>query len=98
MSPQRAIQRVALYCRISTSDQNTAMQAVDLRRMAEARGWEVVTVVEEKVSGRKNRPARERLIQEAKKGLYDGVLVWKLDRWGRSTLDLLNTITDLDES
>jgi len=98
MPPKGEIQRVALYCRVSTSDQNTAMQTADLRRMAEARGWEVGTVVEEKVSGRKTRPARERLIRDAKAGLYDAVLAWKLDRWGRTTRDLLNTITDLDRA
>jgi DNA invertase Pin-like site-specific DNA recombinase len=74
------------------------MQADELRRMAEARGWHVATVVEEKISGRKLRPARERLIAEAKAGAYDAVMVWKLDRWGRSTADLVSSIRDLDES
>ena len=90
------IHRVALYCRVSTTDQNNAMQEADLRRMAEARGWEIITVVQEKISGRKTRPARERLIAEAKAGLYDAVMVWKLDRWGRSTPDLVNSIRELD--
>jgi putative DNA-invertase from lambdoid prophage Rac len=98
MSTKREIRRVALYCRVSTSDQNNAMQAAELRRMADARGWEVATVVEEKISGRKTRPARERLMLDAKSGQYDAVMVWKLDRWGRSTTDLLNSIRDLDES
>lgn len=98
MATKREIRRVALYCRVSTSGQDTALQAADLRRMAEARGWEVADVVEEKASGRKTRPARERLIRDAKAGQFDAVLVWKLDRWGRSTPDLLATIRDLDES
>jgi len=98
MTTKREIRRVALYCRVSTSGQDTALQAADLRRMAEARGWDVVAVVEEKASGRKTRPARERLIRDAKAGQFDAVLVWKLDRWGRSTPDLLATIRDLDES
>jgi DNA invertase Pin-like site-specific DNA recombinase len=98
MSPKREIKRVALYCRVSTGGQSTAMQADELRRMAEARNWEVVTVVEEKISGRKLRPARQRLITDAKAGNYDAVMVWKLDRWGRSTADLVSSIKDLDES
>jgi len=98
MARKRDISRVALYCRVSTSGQDTAMQTADLRRLAAARGWVVVAVVEEKASGRKTRPARERLIREAKAGEFDAVLVWKLDRWGRSTADLLATIRDLDES
>ena len=97
MATRKEIRRVALYCRVSTSGQDTAMQAADLRRLAAARGWEVAAVVEEKASGRKTRPARERLIREAKAGQFDAVLVWKLDRWGRSTSDLLATIRDLDE-
>jgi putative DNA-invertase from lambdoid prophage Rac len=98
MAQNREIRRVALYCRVSTGGQSTAMQAEELRRMAEARGWEVATVVEEKISGRKTRPGRERLIAEAKAGKYDAVMVWKLDRWGRSTADLVSSIKDLDES
>jgi putative DNA-invertase from lambdoid prophage Rac len=96
MSQKREIRRVALYCRVSTGGQSTDMQADELRRMAEARGWQVATVVEEKISGRKLRPARERLIAEAKAGAYDAVMVWKLDRWGRSTADLVSSIRDLD--
>jgi DNA invertase Pin-like site-specific DNA recombinase len=98
MPGKREIQRVALYCRVSTGGQSTDMQADELRRMAEARGWEVVTVVEEKISGRKERPAREQLILDAKAGKFDAVMVWKLDRWGRSTVDLVSSIRDLDES
>jgi putative DNA-invertase from lambdoid prophage Rac len=98
MSPKRAIKRVALYCRVSTGGQSTAMQSDELRRMAEARNWEVVTVIEEKVSGRKHRPARQQLISDAKAGKYDAVMVWKLDRWGRSTADLVTSIKELDES
>ncbi len=98
MSLKREIQKVALYCRVSTGGQSTAMQADELKRMAAARGWEVVDVVEEKISGRKLRPARQRLIAEAKAGKVDAVMVWKLDRWGRSTADLVSSIKDLDES
>jgi putative DNA-invertase from lambdoid prophage Rac len=98
MSPKREIRRAALYCRVSTGGQSTDMQADELRRLAEARGWQVAAVVEEKISGRKLRPARERLIAEAKAGAYDAIMVWKLDRWGRSTADLVSSIRDLDES
>jgi len=98
MAPKREIHKVALYCRVSTGGQSTAMQADELRRMAEARGWQVVAIVEEKNSGRKLRPLRERLIADAKAGQYDAVMVWKLDRWGRSTPDLVTSIRDLDEA
>jgi len=87
----KTIRKVALYCRVSTGEQSTAMQIEELRRMAEARGWEVAAVVEEMVSGRKTRPARKQLIRDAKAGKYDAVLVWKMSRWGRSTVDLVTT-------
>jgi DNA invertase Pin-like site-specific DNA recombinase len=98
MSAKREIRRVVLYCRVSTGGQSTEMQADELRRMADARGWQVAAVIEEKISGRKLRPAREQLIKEAKAGAYDAIMVWKLDRWGRSTADLVSSIRDLDES
>lgn len=98
MAAKREIRRVALYCRVSTGGQSTAMQADELRRMAEAHGWEVAEVIEEKVSGRKLRPARQALIDDAKAGKFDAVMVWKLDRWGRSTADLVSSIRDLDEA
>src|SRR5262249_25555128 len=65
-------------------------------KLVELRGWEIVATVEEKASGAKLRPARQRLIAEAKTGAYEAVIVWKLDRWGRSTLDVLGTVTELD--
>jgi putative DNA-invertase from lambdoid prophage Rac len=98
MSKNREIRRVALYCRVSTGEQDTAMQTDELRRMAEARGWKVAAIIEEKKSGRKMRPARQQLAQDAKAGKYDAVMVWKLNRWGRSTADLVTSIKDLDES
>lgn len=96
MAEKREIRKVAAYVRVSTGGQDTAMQMADIRKLADLRGWEIVATVEEKASGAKTRPARERLIAEAKGGAYDGVCVWKLDRWGRSTVDVLTTVTDLD--
>jgi DNA invertase Pin-like site-specific DNA recombinase len=98
MTTNREIHRVALYCRVSTTAQDYAMQVGDLKRMATARGWEVAALVEEKRSGRKGRPARQQLILDAKAGTYDAIMVWKLSRWGRSTRDLVTSIKDLDES
>jgi DNA invertase Pin-like site-specific DNA recombinase len=96
MPEQREIHRVAAYVRVSTGSQDHAMQLADIRRLAELRHWEIVTTVEEKASGAKTRPARQRLISEAKTGAYDAIVVWKLDRWGRSTVDVLTTVTELD--
>jgi len=96
METERSIRKVAAYTRVSTGGQRTAMQLADIRRLAELRGWEIVTTVDEKASGAKHRPARQQLIADAKAGACDAVVVWKLDRWGRSTLDVLGTVTELD--
>jgi putative DNA-invertase from lambdoid prophage Rac len=96
MVPKREIRRVAAYTRVSTGSQDTAMQLADIKGLAELRGWQIVAVTEEKASGAKHRPARQQLIADARAGSCDAVVVWKLDRWGRSTLDVLNTVTELD--
>lgn len=97
MVPKK-IKQVALYCRVSTKDQSVDMQTADLRQLAEHRGWEVAAVVEEKRSGAKLRPKREQLIADAKAGKYDAILVWKFDRWGRSMIDLVTSVTELDDA
>ena len=98
MNTERQIHRVAAYVRVSTGGQDTAMQMADIQRLAELRGWQIVATVEEKASGAKTRPARQRLIAEAKAGAYDAICVWKLDRWGRSMVDVLTTVTELDSA
>ena len=92
------IERVAIYARVSTKDQSTAMQVADLEQLAKARGWTVAAVVEEKRSGAKLRPVREKLLRDAKAGLFDAVLVWKFDRWGRSMIDLVTSVTELNDA
>jgi DNA invertase Pin-like site-specific DNA recombinase len=96
MTPKREIRRIAVYTRVSTGGQDTAMQLADIQKLAELRGWEIVATVEEKASGAKHRPARQKLIADANLGAYDAICVWKLDRWGRSMLDVLGTVTELD--
>ena len=75
--------RAALYGRVSTLDQQTIpMQLRALRHLAEQRGWQVVLEEKEVGSGMRIRPRREALLQQARRGAFDVVLVWKLDRWG----------------
>jgi putative DNA-invertase from lambdoid prophage Rac len=94
----KSIRNVAIYARVSTSDQSTDMQVAELRQLASARGWDVTQVIEEKRSGAKLRPAREKLIADAEAGTVDAILVWKFDRWGRSMVDLVTTVRALDEA
>jgi putative DNA-invertase from lambdoid prophage Rac len=98
MSPKVEVRRVALYARVSTSDQRTnAAQIEALREYAARRGWEVVHAVAEVGSGAKTRPKREALLKAIRRREVDAVLVYKLDRWGRSLADLVNTLQELAE-
>lgn len=89
--------RAGLYARVSTSDQQTlAMQNRAMREYAARRGWEVVMQVREVNSGGAKREAREKLLEAACRREIDLVLVWRLDRWGRSVTDLLATLQELE--
>lgn len=88
--------RAALYHRVSTLDQNPEIARVELRQAAAVRGCNVVMDVEETGSGARNdRLGHRRIMAAARKGEIDVVLVWKLDRFGRSALDLLSNIDAL---
>src|SRR5262245_21000524 len=87
--------RAALYCRVSTTDQTTENQRLELQRYAEARGWTVTEYLDEGVSGTKERrPGLDRLMADARRRRIDVVVVWRLDRLGRN---LKHLITALDE-
>ncbi len=90
------VERVAIYTRVSTKDQSVDRQLKDLRAHAEARGWEIVIEVEEKISGAaEKKPEREKILNMARKRKIDAILVLSLDRWSRSTKDLVNTVDEL---
>jgi putative DNA-invertase from lambdoid prophage Rac len=90
--------RIGLYARVSTHDQHTLPMQLDaLRTYAIQRGWSVVTEVQEVGSGSIQRPKRDLLMQAARRRDVDAVLVWRLDRWGRSVADLLLTLAELNE-
>ena len=89
--------RAGLYARVSTNDQQTLpMQLRALREYAARRGWSVFSQVKEIGSGAAQRQAREKLIEAARRRDIDVVLVWRLDRWGRSVADLLATLQELE--
>ena len=89
--------RVGLYARVSTNDQQTlAMQNRAMRQYAARRGWTVAMQVREVNSGAARREVREKVLQAARRREIDLVLVWRLDRWGRSVTDLLATLQELE--
>ncbi len=90
-------QRAALYCRVSTADQSCARQERDLSAFAARAGYEVVGVFTETGSGAKlDRAERKKVMVLAQRREIDVVLVTELSRWGRSTLDLLHTLKELE--
>ena len=89
--------RVGLYARVSTFDQHTIpLQIRALREYAARRGWTIAMQVKEVGSGAAQRLLREKLLDAARRREIDVVLVWRLDRWGRSVADLLATLQELN--
>ncbi len=89
--------RVGLYARVSTFDQHTIpLQIRALREYAARRGWIIALQVKEVGSGAVQRQLRGKLLDAARRREIDVVLVWRLDRWGRSVADLLATLQELD--
>lgn len=88
--------RVALYARVSTSDQDFGLQIVDLRRYVAARGWTVAEeFVDHGVSGSlASRPALDRLRTAARRRDVDAVVVWRFDRFSRSITDLVASLEE----
>jgi DNA invertase Pin-like site-specific DNA recombinase len=100
MSNSTTSMRVALYGRVSTTDkgQDPEMQLRELREYCERRGWTITQeYIDAGVSGSKDsRPALNRLMADAHSRKFDTVLVWKIDRWGRSLKHLVTSLADLD--
>lgn len=87
--------RAAIYARVSTNDQHTIPEQVrQLEEFAKRRGWVVAAKVREVASGAAKRPKRDELLAAAHRREIDAVLVWKLDRWGRSVADLVATLSE----
>jgi DNA invertase Pin-like site-specific DNA recombinase len=93
------MKRAVLYARVSTFDQRPETQLLDLRRLAEQRGFEVVLEYIDKISGAKaKRPALDQMLAAARRREFDVVLVWAADRLARSVrhfLEVLDTLNHL---
>jgi DNA invertase Pin-like site-specific DNA recombinase len=93
------MKRAVLYTRVSTFDQNPETQALDLRRLAEQRGFEIVHEYTDRISGAKaKRPALDQMLAAAHRREFDTVLVWAADRLARSVrhfLEVLDTLNHL---
>jgi DNA invertase Pin-like site-specific DNA recombinase len=92
--------RTAIYARVSTTNhgQDVSLQTRDLEQFAQARGWCLVdSYLDIGISGAKDkRPELDRLMADAKRRRFDVVLVWKLDRFGRSLRHLVNALAEFE--
>jgi len=92
--------RAALYLRVSTDKQTVENQEIQLRQVAERRGWEVVEIYSDAgisgSKGRADRPGLDQMLNDASRRHFDIALVWAIDRLGRSLVDLLGTIQHLE--
>ncbi|MEN8248894.1 MAG: recombinase family protein [Bacteroidota bacterium] len=82
--------KVALYCRVSTTGgkQTNENQKIRLEEYVKSKGWDY-DIYEEQESTRKTRPVKQALLQKIRNKEYDSVLVFKLDRWARSSSELI---------
>lgn len=89
--------RAAIYARVSTQDQNCEMQTRELNEYAARRGFQVCgEYVDTGWSGKlASRPELNRLMADARQRRFDAVIVWKLDRWGRSLVHSVQSIQEL---
>jgi DNA invertase Pin-like site-specific DNA recombinase len=85
----------AAYARVSTTDQDNSIQITELTEYAAARRWKCEVFQDQMTGGTNDRPGLNALMDGARRRLIDVVLVLKLDRFGRSTLDILSNIAEL---
>jgi DNA invertase Pin-like site-specific DNA recombinase len=88
--------RPALYARVSTDQQTTDNQLLELRGYATARGWVCEEYIDRGVSGAKDsRPGLDRLVADARRRKFDLVVCWRLDRLGRNLCHLVVLLEEL---
>jgi DNA invertase Pin-like site-specific DNA recombinase len=88
----------AIYLRVSKSDgsQSVENQRPEVEQLARGRGFEVAHVYEEQASAAKHRPIFEGMLKDAKRGKFKALIVWSLDRFGRSMTGNLADVLELD--
>ena len=90
--------KIGCYARVSTHDQQTlALQRDAMAAYAQQRGWSIVATITEVGSGVRERQRRDQLMRAARRREIDAIVVWRLDRWGRSVVDLVSTLHELQE-
>src|SRR3989344_310350 len=89
--------RVAIYLRVSTAEQTTLNQELELKSYCEREGFDIFEIYkDEGVSGAKtSRPALDKMLKDMREKKFDAIIVWKFDRLGRSTKHLLQVLEEM---
>jgi len=88
--------KVAIYTRVSTSDQTNENQLIELRRFCQNNNYEVSAEYSDTISGTKSsRPELDKMLQGIRNKDFEAVVVWKFDRLGRSTIHLLQVLEEM---
>lgn len=94
--------RIAIYVRVSTDDQTTENQRIELERVAKARGWAIAETYTDRgisgAKGRDKRPGFDRLLKDAVRGKFDLIAAWSVDRLGRSLQDLVAFLGEIQSA
>jgi DNA invertase Pin-like site-specific DNA recombinase len=95
------MKRAAIYLRVSTDEQTTENQRLVLEGVAARRGWEIAKVYEDAgisgAKGRDKRPGFDAMLKAAARGSFDIVMVWAVDRLGRSAATVSATMEELGQ-
>jgi len=93
------MKKVAIYLRVSTSSQTVENQRRELEAYAKRQDWKIIKVYEDDgISGsRSDRPALNEMLKDSRSNKFEILACWSVDRLGRSTVDLLNILTELQD-
>lgn len=93
------MKRAALYLRVSTKEQTTENQRIELERVASAKEWAITAIYQDQgisgAKGRDKRPAYDHLLKDAVRAKFDVVMAWDVSRLGRSLTGLVQALEDL---
>ena len=93
------MKRAALYLRVSTKEQTTDNQRLELERVAQAKGWQMSAIYEDEgisgAKGRDKRPSYDQMLKDAVRARFDVLMAWDVSRLGRSLTHLVQCLDDL---
>jgi DNA invertase Pin-like site-specific DNA recombinase len=97
MTENKSVRKCAIYCRVSTDEQNPMLQVKELETFASLQNIKVYKVYIDRISGSKDsRPALNELMKDGYNKRFNVVVVWKLDRLGRSLSHLIKLVNNFD--